>query len=270
MTKVAAAPKKKLKTTTNLIIIDASGSMESKKDSVVTGLSELLTQIKKDAIKDKKTRKTATIVVDFSGPKDFNVLVEDSTSLKLEDNISKNYTTRGSTALFDAIDRAFNMVGKKEKSVFVSILTDGEENASLECSHDRVKKLIEEKKDLGWAITFVGTTESAIKAAQGIGISRGNTMVFADNSKGIYTGTQTLNNARAAYHAYNTGNDTVDLVSLAQAVSCDMTSLKSRISAVGMDNLLQDVSELTEKYNVKGVKLEGKLPDSSGGAEDSK
>jgi Mg-chelatase subunit ChlD len=152
-----------MKKTTNLIIIDASGSMESKKEAVVNGLKELLAQIKIDAVKDKAKVKTSTIVIDFSGNGDVRELVNVSSSITLKDSISADYKTRGMTALYDAIGKGFNMVGKKEKNVFVSILTDGEENDSKEFKHEDVKKLIEKKRKLGWAITFREQQKSLLR-----------------------------------------------------------------------------------------------------------
>lgn len=206
--------------TTNLIIIDASGSMESKKEAVVSGLGELLKQIKIDAVRDKKTVKTGTIVLDFSGPEDIKTLVNVKDSCKLEDTISKNYSTRGSTALYDAIGTGFNMISKREKNVFVSILTDGEENASREFVYENVKKLIEEKKAKGWVITFMGTTEDAIKTAQGMGISIGNTMAFANTSKGMKTSTLTMSNARAMYYSNTANTDNLNV-----STTVDMSNL---------------------------------------------
>ena len=255
--KSKASAKKKVtkKTTTNLIIIDASGSMSSKVLEVKGGLKELLKQIKADAIKDKAKIKATTIVVDFSGQGDFNTLINTKDSVVLEDNISDKYKTRGMTALYDAIGKGFALVGEKEKNVFVSILTDGEENDSKEFDYEQVKKLIETKKDLGWAITFVGTTDLAVRTARSMGITADNALCFADSAAGMGDAVATFSMARSSYYSKSKSKGFANLK------SADFDSLL-RESA-------QDLQKQDKLDDVKGTENKGKLPDNSGGTGDT-
>ncbi len=258
--KTLTTKKLAMKTTTNLIIIDASSSMESKKPEVKGGLKELLAQIKADAVKDKKTVKATTIVVDFSGQGDFKTLLNAEDSILLKDDVSDSYRTRGLTALYDAIGKGFALVDAKEKNVFVSILTDGEENDSKEFDYNKLKELIEAKKQLGWVITFMGTTESAIKSARSIGISAGNSLSFADNASGVMGALGTkghpgiFTSARKMYYSNTFSEDP-----------------KFR-SSVSMDSLLEEAAKDVDKQNndAKGTENKGKLPDNTGGTEDTK
>lgn len=249
--KPKASKKKRIskKTTTNLIIIDASGSMSSKVPEVKGGLKQLLKQIKEDAVKDKAKIRATTIVVDFSGQGDFNTLINTKDSVVLEDNISDKYATRGMTALYDAIGKGFALVGEKEKNVFVSILTDGEENDSKEFGYDQVKKLIEAKKDIGWAITFVGTTDVAVRTARSMGITADNALCFADSAVGMGDAVATFSMARSTYYE--------------KSKTMDFSSQKST-----WDSLLKESAEDLRKDD-KGTENKGKLSDNSGGATDS-
>lgn len=252
--KVTKKTAKKKATMTNLIIIDASGSMSDKAGEVKGGVKELLKQIKKDAIKDKAKLKTSTIVVDFSGQGDFNTLVNINDSTGVEDNLADNYTTRGMTALYDAIGKGFAMVGEKEKNVFVSIVTDGQENDSKEFTHTKVKELIEDKKKLGWTVTFMGTTDMAIRDAQSMGISKGNTMSFADSSRGVRTSQLVMNSARNAYYSN----------ALAMMDEGKMRFGGSLMTETLLETAAKEVEK--EEKNDKGIKDKGKLPDDQAGA----
>lgn len=191
--------KKKTKLT-NLIIIDASGSMSSKQSEVIGGLKTLFSQITSDVKKDKKTVTTKTVVVDFSGHGDFRTLISSDDSLSLDESIANKYSTRGMTALYDAIGKAFSLVSKQD-GVFVNIITDGEENDSKEFSSKDIQDLIESKKKDNWTITFMGTTEAIINKAVSLGVSRGNTMTFSDSARGVKMSMDKLSSTRSTYYS---------------------------------------------------------------------
>lgn len=187
----------------NLIIIDASGSMSTKVSEVIGGLKTLFSQITEDAKKDERTVSTTTLIVDFSGHGDYRELLSSEDSLSIDEKIASSYRTRGMTALYDAIGKAFSSLDQKGKydSVFVNILTDGDENDSKEFSSPRIQSLLKEKKDQNWTITFMGTTEASINNAVSLGISRGNTMSFADSAAGVERSMEKLSSVRTAYYS---------------------------------------------------------------------
>lgn len=210
---------------TNLIIVDASGSMYSKKESVKNGLLELFQSIKKSA-KESKDTLFNTIVVSFSNYNSINTLVDTSSYKDLGKSVIDSYDTGGMTALYDAIGYGFNLVPENQVGVFVSILTDGEENNSREYNSDTIKKLIKDKRDKSWGITFMGTTEESIESAKDMGISTGNTFQFQDSVKGVAT----------AYHvssrAYNV-----------------MTSSLSSSGSIDNDNLINNAGVVNDTDN---------------------
>ncbi len=200
-----------MKNFTNLIIIDASGSMGSKRPEVIGGLKQIFSDIKKETSPEVNT---TTIVVDFANSADFRVLVNSNNQSQLTDAVANNYQVRGATALYDAIGRAFRLVPKKQDGVFVSILTDGEENDSKEFKFADIKALIEKKRNKKWAITFMGTSEESLKDAQALGVSVGNTMYFMNNGEGVTKGLSTSNSARTAYYTATLSNSTIDTENL--------------------------------------------------------
>ena len=64
-------------------------------------------------------------------------------------------------------------------NVLVTILTDGEENASKEYTGTSIKKLIEELKLNRWTFTYIGADHDVEKFAASISIT--NTMSFQKN-----------------------------------------------------------------------------------------
>lgn len=190
---------------TNLIIIDASGSMQSKVDDVKKGLSEILAQVRIDMKKDKKTVNMRNIILDFSGRGDIRVLVDSNKIEDLNDDIANAYSTRGMTALYDAIGKGFNMLTNKEYAVFVNILTDGEENNSAEFTAADIKKFVDNARAKNWAVTFLGTTDAAINTATSMGISKGNSTLFSNSSTGIKKSLTKVMSVRSTYYSGVTG-----------------------------------------------------------------
>ncbi len=180
----------------NLIICDASGSMGSKVKEVRSGLKELFYDIR-----NNDNMKSRTIICDFSCAGDFNVIADTKDPQQLTDRVADGYNTRGMTALYDAIGRAFRLVDKKYDGVFVSILTDGLENNSVEFKLADIQKLIKTKrKKESWAITFMGTTEEALAEASSWGIARSNMMQYADSKEGVALASVKRQDAREVYY----------------------------------------------------------------------
>lgn len=100
----------------------------------------------------------------------------------------KNYIPDASTPLFDAMGFSINKLKKALKgqincNVLVTILTDGEENASKEFSGSQIKRLIEELKQKRWTFAYIGTDHDVEKIAASLSIN--DTLVFEKNDTDI-------------------------------------------------------------------------------------
>lgn len=180
----------KVKKICNVIIIDASGSMQNKENDVKGGLKSLFESIRNDTDAVQHT-----IVCQFENK--VNTLVNSINVKDISDDIANNYKVGGGTALYDAIGTAFSMVPSGYDGVFVNIITDGEENASSKYRREDIKKLILSKNEDKWGIVFMGTTQDAILQAKDFGIK--NTMMFQDSSEGMmYANSKTLS-SRGVY-----------------------------------------------------------------------
>lgn len=170
----------------NLIILDESGSMEFIKRTIIQGFNELVQTIK-GIEKQFPEQEHFISFVSFNGLGIKHLhSVEPAGTLK-EIN-SGNYKPDASTPLFDAMGSAINRLresleGQSNYNVLVTVLTDGEENASVEFSAFDIRMLVEKLKLEKWTFTYIGTDHDVEKIALSLSID--NTMVFEKNDAQI-------------------------------------------------------------------------------------
>jgi hypothetical protein len=163
----------------NLIILDESGSMSSIKKATISGFNEVVQTIK--GIEKKFPEQQHFIsLVSFNGLGIKTLLdKQPASSLSLIDE--NTYNPDSMTPLYDAIALSvlklkIDVAGLENANVLITILTDGEENASNEFSHTQVNSIISEQKKLGWTFTYIGANHDVEKVAHSISIT--NTLVF--------------------------------------------------------------------------------------------
>jgi len=184
----------------NLIILDESGSMESIKEPIISGFNELVQTIK-GIEKDFPEQEHFISLVSFNG-RGRKVINFTEPAAKLETIDNRKYQPNSSTPLFDAMGDSITSLRQalekqKDFNVLVTILTDGEENASKEYNGDAIKKLVEEMKKSGWTFTYIGTDHDIEKFAMNISIN--NTMYFKKDLSGVNDMFQKEKNARTMY-----------------------------------------------------------------------
>ena len=184
----------------NLIILDESGSMESIKKLIIQGFNEIV-QTVKGIQKDYPEQEHFISFVTFNGlgikGLHFN---EPVSKLQLIDE--NLYKPDASTPLYDAMGFSFAKLrnaleNKTGYNVLVTILTDGEENASKEFTGAAIKNLIDELKLQGWTFTYIGTEHDVENFAASISIN--NTFNFNKNAAGIHKWILNEGNARTTY-----------------------------------------------------------------------
>ncbi len=170
----------------NLIILDESGSMESIKKPTIQGFNEIVQTIK-GIEKQFSEQKHFINLVTFNGLgiNEKLFLQPISTLEFIDENI---YRPDASTPLYDAIGFAAlklknEIANQTSFNVLVTILTDGEENASKEFSADAIRKIIEELKKQNWTFTYIGTQHDVQTAASTISIT--NVMQFTADEDGM-------------------------------------------------------------------------------------
>jgi cephalosporin hydroxylase len=170
----------------NLIILDESGSKESIKNATISGFNELVQTIQ-GLEKQYPEQKHYISLVTFNGLGIKTHLDKQPVSSLSQIN-EKTYQPNSMTPLYDAmgihiLKLRVDLAGMENVNVLVTILTDGEENASREFSGAQVKKIIEEQKSQGWTFTYIGANQDVEKVAASISIT--NIMKFNANEADV-------------------------------------------------------------------------------------
>ncbi|MGZ5244234.1 MAG: VWA domain-containing protein [Bacteroidia bacterium] len=184
----------------NLIILDESGSMESIKKTIIQGFNEIV-QTVKGIEKEFPQQEHFISLVSFNGLGQKLLHFIDPVS-KLEQIDEKRYKPDATTPLYDAMGFGISklrqyLTNQTNYNVLVTVLTDGEENASREYSGNDIKKLIEALKMEKWTFTYIGTDHDVEKFALSISIT--NSMSFAKDAKGIHNMFAKEQSARRRY-----------------------------------------------------------------------
>lgn len=154
-----------------VFILDRSGSMSGLEADTIGGFNAML---------DKQRKEPGEALI--------STVLFDNTSEVIHDRLplgqiprmtEKDYYVRGCTALLDAVGGAVHHISNihkyarkediPEKTLFV-ITTDGMENASHRYDYQQVRRMIEQKKELGWEFLFLGANIDAAKEAARFGI----------------------------------------------------------------------------------------------------
>ena len=170
----------------NLIILDESGSMESIKPTIINGFNELVQSIK-GIQKQFPEQEHFISIISFNGFGNKIMHFIDPVS-KLNTIDSSNYIPESMTPLYDAIGFGLSkleqhLVNQEKYNVLVTVLTDGEENASKEYSVLAIKNKIDELSEGNWTFTYIGTDHDVEKMASSLSIK--NTMKYDKNEEGI-------------------------------------------------------------------------------------
>jgi Mg-chelatase subunit ChlD len=166
----------------NLIILDESGSMETIKSATIKGFNEVVQTIK--AIEKQFSEQEHFIsFITFNGAGiTTRILMEPVNHLKEID--AKHYHPVASTPLYDAMGYCINNLSTitnmiQGSKVLVTILTDGEENASRNFNGKSIKQLVEQMKEKGWTFNYIGANHDVEEFALNISIH--NSMKFEAN-----------------------------------------------------------------------------------------
>ncbi|MBR3056446.1 MAG: VWA domain-containing protein [Clostridiales bacterium] len=154
-----------------VFILDRSGSMGGLESDTIGGFNSMIAKQKKEEGECFVTTVLFDSVVET---------IHDRVKLdEIKDMTDKEYFVRGSTALLDAVGSTIEHIAgihkyvRKEDvpahTVFV-ITTDGMENSSRKYSSEKVKKMIEAKKEAGWEFLFLGANIDAVSTAKSFGI----------------------------------------------------------------------------------------------------
>ena len=169
-----------------VFILDRSGSMSGLEQDTIGGFNSM--------IEKQKGVEGEALVSTVLFDNEMEVIHDRVKLSDIPKLTKKEYFTRGSTALLDAIGHSIKHIENiykyareediPEKTLFM-ITTDGYENSSREFRYEDVKKLINDKKTKSnWDFVFIGANIDAVNEASKFGISKDYAMNYMCDSEG--------------------------------------------------------------------------------------
>lgn len=168
-----------------VFILDRSGSMSGLESDTIGGYNSML--------KKQKGEEGETIISTVLFDDQTEILHDRKNLDQVKPITDKDYYVRGCTALLDAVGGAIKYIGKvqkeagddrPEKTLFI-VTTDGMENASRKYTYDKVKKMVEKKKEKNhWEFIFMGANIDAISVAGRFGVAANRAVRFENDGMG--------------------------------------------------------------------------------------
>lgn len=162
--------------TTIVMILDASGSMRPLTQDVIGSVGQFIEEQKK-------------VGDNF----DVTMYAFNTKLFKIED-ISQ-YLAMGSTALIDAVCKVIDETGKRlsdmnefdrPDKVVMMIMTDGEENSSVEHTQEELKARVElQQNTYSWKFVFTGANIDSFATGNSYGVSQNTTKNFESTPRGV-------------------------------------------------------------------------------------
>ena len=180
-----------------IFILDRSGSMAGLESDTIGGFNSLITKQKKE---DGQAL-VSTVLFD-----DRSDVLHDRVPLdRIAPMTDDDYFVRGCTALLDAVGGAIHHIGNVHKyarpedrpeKTMVIITTDGMENASKRYTYEKVKSMIERRKEkYGWEFIFLGANIDAVEVAGRFGISEDRAANYHSDEEGTALNYEVLSEA---------------------------------------------------------------------------
>ena len=174
-----------VKSIINLMILDASGSMESIYNQALSGVNETIQTIRMGKKEHPEFGQSLTLASFNSGKNYLNVKYSATPIDEVKEITKEDYIACGCTALYDAMGEMISELKRKvtpEDRVLVTVITDGYENASIHWNGPQIKSLVEELRHEGWTFTYIGANQDVEEVAGSMGIR--NTLAFDETEEG--------------------------------------------------------------------------------------
>ena len=188
-----------------VFILDRSGSMAGLESDTIGGFNGMIAQHRSEG----GDVLVSTVLFDHE-----HEVVHDR--VRIADVLaltSKEYYTRGCTALLDAMGDAIHHIKNVHKyarpedrparTMFI-ITTDGMENSSTRYTADQVRAMVKQQEEAGWEFVFLGANIDAVEVAGGLGIRPEFAAEFACDAAGVRENFASLGAMTCAFAATGT------------------------------------------------------------------
>lgn len=173
----------------NLIILDESGSMSSCVNSTISGCNETINVAKQLQVNNPDTQRVLMSIYAFqsNGPVPSRYLCKNIPVADVKHITGQDYQPYGCTPLFDAVGSTLVELQAiaathQDATGIVTIITDGMENSSTHYDLQKVVKLIDQLKELGWTFNFIGANIDVDMMSRQLHID--NKMAFTSDEHG--------------------------------------------------------------------------------------
>lgn len=186
-TKKVKTPKKSKKSTKKTyvaMVIDRSGSMSSIHKETVDGINEQFNVYRRDGDKGGDTEIT---LVQFDDQID--VVFDGNKPSDLVDWALTDFRPRGSTAMYDGVWAAINVLKSKEETddtgFLVCVISDGYENASKEITQKTLSDEIQRLQDTGkWTFTYMLANQDIHTVSSALNVPLSNVASYSSTAMG--------------------------------------------------------------------------------------
>ncbi|MCD8203155.1 MAG: VWA domain-containing protein [Prevotella sp.] len=174
----------------NLIILDESGSMSGVTHQTISGCNETLNTIRSAQKLHGDTQDQYVSIYAFQsgGPVPSRYLIKNRPIDEAKDITGNDYQPNGCTPLYDAVGSTLvdlkTLVDTKDFAIgAVTIITDGMENSSRQYTREKVVRMIDALKEMGWNFNFIGANIDVQGTAQSLHID--NALEFQQDDDGM-------------------------------------------------------------------------------------
>ena len=157
-----------------VLVLDRSGSMQKVHGDALGAVNSYIEAAKKDAA----LKSSCFSLITFSS-ESVDTIRRDLPIEEVKPVTVEEYRCSGWTPLYDAIGRGIELLDEavgpnKHAKAALVIMTDGQENSSLEFNHDGINAMIEARKEQGWMLVFLGDGLNVAKQGAALGTTAAN------------------------------------------------------------------------------------------------
>jgi uncharacterized protein YegL len=166
-------------TTHVCLVLDRSGSMQAIHDDALGGVNSYITTAKQD----RALYESRFSMITFSS-ESVETIRKNEIMETVKPIASGEYRCSGWTPLYDAIGRGIGILdeatkGETDAKAILAIMTDGQENASREFTHEKISAVLKARQEQGWLVTFLGEGLEVAKHGTYLGTHAGSVAAYA-------------------------------------------------------------------------------------------
>lgn len=189
-----------------IVVLDRSGSMSSIKNDTIGGFNQFL--------KDQQDLPGEATLSLYQFDHEYDVVFEGVKIKDVQPLNDKTFVPRGNTRLLDSMARTIISTGErldtlseeeKPGKVMVVIITDGEENSSVEYhrhrdGRERIAEMVKHQEaTYKWEFVYLGANQDAIAVGTSMGIKAGSSITYGATGVGTKAAFASLSKSTEKY-----------------------------------------------------------------------